>query len=104
MESRVGVSPGLDVGEVLGTRDKRPSADAIGNGRSVESRWSSLEKLTNDPIRDARRLAWVHVSEQHQVAEQNRPVLTEPLQQSRPVEIGGHRAQQVVDIRPVIAL
>src|SRR5262245_10259702 len=106
-QSRVCVSPALNVNQILLARKK--CAETQSFGRSIIRRMPGfdlivmhrLKQSAHYPIRDPTARIGIDVTEQNEMAEQHAPIGTESTEQSIPVQFASSLPEQVVDVRAI---
>jgi predicted MFS family arabinose efflux permease len=94
-QARVEEAPLLHVNQVLLPRQQRSATHALARLGRAQRRRKAAHQLMHHPARNALTLCRIDVAEQNQVRQQHTPVASEAAQESRPIERGRAREEQV---------
>src|SRR6266481_615713 len=103
-EPAVGITPAPYIGEVLRPREERAPAKPLGRRRLLRLALERPAQREHHARRNTGALARVDEAEERQVAEQDPPVGAEARHEPAPVELSVAGADQVGDVRAVVAL
>ena len=102
-ESRITISPTVNIYEVLGSGEQRPVTDLGCRRWMVYFVLQAVQQVLHNPAWDTGLLGRVDKTEKDEILQEYPPVYSETLEQALPVKLYTARVQQVYNVCPVIA-